>query len=619
MQKALRLISNLLFTVILSAITSLAYSQSNTSVATAKVIDSFPHVESNVNTTNGGTAAGMIGSCSNLPCCAVWVYKVVLPLEGSLRIENDNFVNFSGSIIAYTALVDTPTTWSDLTYYSSFGNPCGFRDSMQLGYGYQWPQFDPAAPNAGIYYDVSKAVPAGEYYILIFNQNQQINMGSSPSSNFTFEFAPACPVRNSVINASVCAGESIMVNGTVYDTTVVGAIEVIDDNGPFDCDSTVTINLTVLPEKTGVLNQTICAGESLTINGTIYSGSVSGAVEVFNNVGPQNCDSTLTINLTVLPAKTSQYTSTLCAGDSLILNGSVYKQSVSGVEEVFQNVGPFGCDSTVLIDLTVLPVKDSTLYATICYGESIIVNGTVYDSAVTQVKEVIPNGGAYGCDSTVWVNLNVLPERSSKLELELCAGEGILLNNTFYDYSVTGAQVVFPDIGPYGCDSTVILNLSIKEALNSTIDQTGAVLSAQLAEAEYQWLDCFNGFAAIPNATSQSFSPAENGEYAVALFKNGCIDTSTCVGVFSVSIADEYEQTPQFQLFPNPTRGLVEIRVEGPIDPEGKVEIYSLEQKRLQTFDLDRPRRTLDLRKLPKGIYLIHYQNQVQKLVLNPE
>ncbi len=618
MKGALRLFSPLLFFIILSA-TTLVHGQNNTTVVTAKVIDSFPHVESNVNTNNGGTAVGMIGSCPNLPCCAVLVYKVVLPLDGSLRIENDNFVNFAGSIIAYTALVDSPTTWSDLLYYSSFGNQCGFRDSMQLGYGYQWPQYDPAAPNAGTYYDVSKAVPAGEYYILIFNQNQQINFGSNPSSNFTFEFAPACPIRNSVLNATVCAGESITVNGTVYDSTVVGALEVINDDGPFDCDSTVTINLTVLPEKAGVLNQTICAGESLIINGTTYSGSVSGAVEIFNNVGPQSCDSSLTINLTVLPEKSGNYTATLCAGDSLTINGSVYKQSVSGAAEVFQNVGPYGCDSTVLIDLNVLPQKETTLNATICHGESIVVNGTVYDADVIQEKEVITNVGPYGCDSTVWLNLTVLPQKTSTLDLELCAGEGILLNNTFYDYSVAGAEVVFPEIGIYGCDSTVILNLSIKEALNSNIDQTGARLIAQLSDAEYQWLDCFNGFAAIPDAQSQAFSPAENGEYAVALSKDGCIDTSACVGVFSVGIADEFSQVSHFQLFPNPTKGFVEIQVEGVIDPKAKVEIYTLDQKLLQTFVLDRPRRTLDLRELPEGIYLIHYKNQVQKLVLNPQ
>ncbi|MEL7530966.1 MAG: T9SS type A sorting domain-containing protein [Bacteroidota bacterium] len=595
----------------------LSLGQSNNSVANAKLIDSFPHIESNVNTSTGGSAIGMIGSCANLPCCSVWVYKVVLPLNGSLRIENDNFVNFSGSIIAYTALVDTPTTWSDLTYYSSFGNACGFRDSMQLGYGYQWPQYDPAAPNAGTYYDVSKAVPAGEYYILIFNQNQQINTGSNPGSNFTFEFAPACPIRNSVLNATVCAGESITVNGTVYDSTVVGAIEVINDNGPFDCDSTVTVNLTVLAEKAAVLNQTICDGESLLINGTTYSGSVSGAVEVFNNVGPQSCDSTLTINLTVLPAKTSNFSTILCAGDSLMINGSVYTQSVSGAAELYQNVGPYGCDSTVLIDLTVLPGKDSTLRATICHGESIIVNGTVYDSDVRQEKEVIRNVGPYRCDSTVWLDLTVLPSKQSTLDLELCAGEGITLNNTYYDYTVNGAPVIFPDVGPYACDSTVILNLSIKEALNSRIDQEGAMLRAQLAEAEYQWLDCFNGFAAIPNARSQAFSPAENGEYAVAISKNGCIDTSNCVGVFSVSLEGLAAQQPHFQIFPNPTKGLIAFSFEGPFDPTQKLEIYSLDQKLVETIVLDRPRRTLDLSGLAKGIYFVRYQNQVEKLVLS--
>ncbi len=235
--------------------------QSNNSVATAKVIDSFPHVEKNVNTSNGGSASGMKGRYSSVPCCSVLVYKVILPQDGSLRIENDNFVNYSGSIIAFTASVDSPSTWSDLTHFYSPGNLVGFRDSMQLGYGYQWPQYDPAAPNAGTYYDMTKVAPAGEYYILIFNQNQQINTGSEPYSNFRFEFAPACPIRNSVINDTIQAGESISVNGTIYESTVMGAVEYVNDNGPFECDSTVTINLTVLPKETDSLPE-ICNGQS---------------------------------------------------------------------------------------------------------------------------------------------------------------------------------------------------------------------------------------------------------------------------------------------------------------------------------------------------------------------
>lgn len=592
--------------------------QTNISVSTAKVIDSFPHTETNVNTTGGGTASGMIGSCSNLPCCAVYVYKVVLPLEGSLRIENDNFVNYSSSIVAYTATQAVPTDWTDLLFTSSIGNFCGFRDTLQLGFGYQWPQYDPAAPNAGAYYDVSKATPAGEYYVLIFNQNQQINTGSNPSSNIIFEFAPACPIRNSVLDTTICAGEMLTINGSTYDESVTGAIEVINSNGPFDCDSTVTVNLTILPEKSGIFNATICAGDSLNINGTIYKNSIGGAIEVFSGAGAQGCDSTLTINLNVLPTKASTLNTTICAGEQLEINGNIYSESVVGAVEVFTNVGAAGCDSTVTIELTVLAAKESRIEATICDGESITINGTVYDADVRDEQEVVGNVGPYGCDSTVTIDLTVLSAKKGTLTQTLCAGGGIIINNTFYDFNVSGAVEVFTDIGPYGCDSSLTINLSIADALNTQITQQGASLSADIEDATYQWLDCFNGFLAISNATNQSFSPAENGDYAVAIWQNGCIDTSSCVSVLSVGLENPISQRFELQIYPNPSPGTIEVQFDGPIDPKGMIQLYSIDQKLLGEFDFTRPSRTLDLSQFTAGIYLIRYGDYVKKLVLRP-
>jgi sorbitol-specific phosphotransferase system component IIA len=94
------------------------------------------------------------------------------------------------------------------------------------------------------------------------------------------------------VDTTLCFGESITVNGTVYNTTTIGATEVFTNIGPFNCDSTVTVNVTVLPEKTGIVDTTLCFGESVTVNGTVYNVTTIGATEVFTNIGPFNCDST---------------------------------------------------------------------------------------------------------------------------------------------------------------------------------------------------------------------------------------------------------------------------------------------------------------------------------------
>jgi len=53
-------------------------------------------------------------------------------------------------------------------------------------------------------------------------------------------------------------------------------------------------------------------------------------------------------------------------------------------------------------------------------------------------------------------------------------------------------------------------------------------LTATQTGATYQWLDCLNGFQPIAGETNQSFTPSNDGNYAVEITVNGCSDTSSC-------------------------------------------------------------------------------------------
>ncbi|MAX82426.1 MAG: hypothetical protein CL843_19890, partial [Crocinitomicaceae bacterium] len=168
------------------------------------VIDNFPTTFSNFNSSGGESASGMGGSCSSLACCSVIVYKVTLPANGVLRMEMTNFTPLAGTMIGYRPLVSNPTSYSDIGYVTTFGNFCGYRDSMQLGAGYtNWRQiplggtptinnnyttvYDFNAPSS-----IAGFMPAGDYYILVFNENQQSSLGVGSSTDITFEFAEAC-------------------------------------------------------------------------------------------------------------------------------------------------------------------------------------------------------------------------------------------------------------------------------------------------------------------------------------------------------------------------------------------------------------------------------------------
>lgn len=105
-----------------------------------------------------------------------------------------------------------------------------------------------------------------------------------------------------------------------------------------------------------------------------------------------------------------------------------------------------------------------------------------------------------------------------------------------------------------GCDSLVTLDLTINSVSDVTTSTSGATITANNSSATYQWLDCGNAFAVITGATSSSFTASTNGNYAVAITENGCVDTSACVNIDFTGLSNE-NFGQEFIVYPNPTNG----------------------------------------------------------------
>ncbi|GEM_PF-2255136 len=208
------------------------WAQSGTSVTEAIEVNTFPHVE-NINTkTNGVTLAnGTLGgsACTGFSCCPVLIYKVVVPEYGSLHIENIDFVNNSGTILAYTSSKDNPTDWSDLQFWDKLGNQCGLRKTMQLGTYCDWGDgtgdpvwLDDIAGTAIDDNDSEHVLPPGDYYIIVANYNKYSNTGGV-GNDFVFKFEPynvSDPLTGTVtISGTPKFGEQLTANVTGSNNT----------------------------------------------------------------------------------------------------------------------------------------------------------------------------------------------------------------------------------------------------------------------------------------------------------------------------------------------------------------------------------------------------------------
>ena len=253
------------------------------------------------------------------------------------------------------------------------------------------------------------------------------------------------PVQNN-ISATICSGQSFYVGNFTYAATGQYQSMLVTAAG---CDSIVNLDLTVLPPVQNNLSAAICSGQSYHIGNFTYAAT--GQYQAFL-LTPEGCDSIVNLDLTVLPPIQNNIKKTVCAGQSWQVGSSVY--TATGLYQNFFTT-PDGCDSIVNLDLTVLPPLQQTLAATVCNGDTYAVGDSVYSASGTY-QNVLKS--FLGCDSTVTLQLTVLPPVTTALTESVCKGRSFILGDSAYSVSGTYQQT-FTTVS--GCDSVVTLDLSV--------------------------------------------------------------------------------------------------------------------------------------------------------------
>ena len=110
------------------------------------------------------------------------------------------------------------------------------------------------------------------------------------------------------------------------------------------------------------------------------------------------------------------------------------------------------------------------------------------------------------------------------------------------------------------CDSIVTLVLGFT-TVNTNLIQSGNNLVSQAVGAQYQWLDCGNGYTEIPGATAPTYQYTTSGSYAVEVTQNGCLDTSACVTVSTVGLAEQ-NAGPVLAVYPDPVENELWVELD---------------------------------------------------------
>ena len=268
---------------------------------------------------------------------------------------------------------------------------------------------------------------------------------------------------------TLCYGETYQWHDKTYDASGV-YIDTLSSG-------VATLHLTILPQVEETIEKaTICSGDTYTwqADGKEYAESGTYSVTLQDMNG---CDSVVILHLTVNPIATTEEHVTAC--DSYTWNGETYTQSG---EYVYTTTAANGCDSIVTLHLTINNSEiGATEYVTICYGETYTWNGQTYS---TEGEYSVTLSNTLGCDSVATLHLTIMPEAVTTTETVVIGSDELPYTWRGNTYSATGRYTVVEQYTTVACDSA-IHELDLTVLTTGNHDEQSVTICE--TEAPYTW------------------------------------------------------------------------------------------------------------------------------------
>ena len=347
----------------------------------------------------------------------------------------------------------------------------------------------------------------------------------------------------SVANMTACDSLN-WINGVTYYSSVSGIYDTLVGAAASGCDSIVILNfIKTLDQSVATV---FACGSYTWINGVTYTSNNNTAVDTLTN--SLGCDSVVTLNLTINNTSVGIDTQIACVSYTWI-DGVTYTSSTTTAMDTLLNAN--NCDSIITLNLTILNPTTGIDTQVACDSYTWI-NGVTYVVSNNTAKDTLIN--SLGCDSIVTLNLTI---NNSNTGIDTQIG---CKNYTWIDgitYTASNNTATYTLTNSFGCDSIITLNLTFNN-LDTSVNVNSHTLTANQSGASYQWLDCSTGYTIIPNETNFSFTAMISGSYAVEITMNSCTDTSSCITLTDLGIT-ESDFGSNFKIYPNPTQGKVSI------------------------------------------------------------
>nr|MBS0038426.1 gliding motility-associated C-terminal domain-containing protein [Saprospiraceae bacterium] len=165
------------------------------------------------------------------------------------------------------------------------------------------------------------------------------------------------------------------------------------------------------------------------------------------------CDSIFILEIEAHQVEESTVEVGICEDATFVWNGVEYSEQGLYTQVFTSNMG---CDSTVILDLSVGPLQSDTISAEICEGEHYLFYGNEYSTTGQYTHSIEVEDG---CDREEVLQLAIAPINRDTIPVEICEGDEFNFHGQ--DYSVSGQYIHLIE-AEQGCNTELILDLDVK-------------------------------------------------------------------------------------------------------------------------------------------------------------